>query len=103
MSTGQRRARIVRCAECGELVSERAIEGCETCQAYVCQICWLSHDSDGFRAWEASGSHLFWERPEPHRVLACGEEGSEEQGSEKARSWEAIPGSGKDACSSPPC
>jgi hypothetical protein len=73
MSTGQRRERIVRCAECGELVSERASEVCEACQAYFCQICWLGHDCDGFQAWEASGSRLFWERPEPHRVPAFGE------------------------------
>lgn len=69
MSTGERLERIVRCAACGELVSERAIEACETCQAYFCQVCCLGHDCDGFRAWEASGSRIFWERPAPRRVL----------------------------------
>ena len=73
MNTGQRRERIVRCAECGELVRERAGGVCETCQAYFCQSCWLGHDCDGLRAWEASGSHLFWERPEPQHVPAFGE------------------------------
>lgn len=69
MRTGERRERRnVRCAECGELVGERAVETCETCQAYLCQGCWQGHDCEGLRAWEASGSRIFWERPEPRRV-----------------------------------
>lgn len=62
MITTERLTGKALCTQCGELVSERAIERCDTCQVTFCQVCWFGHDcvpfltGEGLPKWAARGT-----------------------------------------------